>query len=175
MNSADRDPVVLVMGVSGSGKSTVGAALARHTGWPFQDGDALHPPENVAKMRGGTGLTDADRWPWLRRVAGWIAARRAEGGGGVVACSALRRSYRDVLRTGDPQLRLVYLQGDSDELYQRVASRTGHFFPAALLRTQLDNLEEPGPDEHAIIVPIGQSVALTVATVVQRLGLVPPR
>ncbi len=145
------------MGVSGSGKSTIGRLLAERTGWPFEDADLLHPPANVAKMHAGVPLTDADRWPWLQVVAAWIAQRHAAGGPGIMGCSALKRSYRDLLRTADPYLRVVYLQGEPGLLHERLMHRHGHFFPSALLSAQLDDLEEPGPDEHPVIVPIGQS------------------
>jgi gluconokinase len=149
--------VVVVMGVSGCGKSTVGALLAERLGWPFEDADLLHPPANVAKMRSGVPLDDADRWPWLERVAGWISERVAVQGGGVVACSALKRRYRDVLRSADPDLRLVFLDGPRDILIERLEHRDGHFFPMQLLDSQLADLEQPTLDERPIVIQIGQS------------------
>ncbi|MBX6750465.1 MAG: gluconokinase [Micromonosporaceae bacterium] len=143
------------MGVSGSGKTTVGRAIAAHAGWPFLDADDLHSPESVARMAAGIPLTDDDRWPWLDRVAGWIAARRGEPG--IVACSALKRMYRDRLRTADPGLRFVYLKATPREIADRLANRTGHFFPPALAQAQFNDLQEPGPDEKPIVVPIGQT------------------
>jgi gluconokinase len=162
--------VVLVMGVSGSGKTTIGEAFARRAGWPFLDGDRMHSPANVAKMAAGIPLDDADRQPWLAEIAEWIAKRRAVGEHGVVACSALKRSYRDLLRRADPDLRVLYLKGDREQLETRLAQRRNHFFPAALLDAQLADLEEPNPDEDPRVVHIGGSVADTVDAVEQALA-----
>jgi len=162
--------VVVLMGVSGSGKSTVGAALAQRLVWPFLDADSLHSPASVAAMASGIPLTDADRAPWLEKVASWIADRRSVGESGIVACSALKRAYRDLLRQADPALRLVYLAGDRERLEARLTQRRGHFFPAALLDAQLADLEEPGPDEDARVVHIGGSVADTVEAVARALA-----
>ena len=158
------------MGVSGSGKSTIGEALARRAGWPFLDGDRMHAPANVAKMAAGVPLDDADRRPWLEEIAEWIAKRRAIGEPAVVACSALKRAYRDLLRGADPHLRVVYLKGEREQLETRLAQRRDHFFPAALLDAQLTDLEEPTPDEHPRIVHIGGSVADTVNAVERALA-----
>lgn len=149
-------PVVIVMGVSGSGKTTVGRELARRTAWPFLDADDLHSPESIERMATGTPLTDADRWPWLDRVADWIAARRAAGEPGIVACSALKRVYRDRLRRGDPDLRVAYLRVEIQEIFRRVARRTGHFFPPGLIQAQFADLEEPTPDEAPITVAMNE-------------------
>lgn len=143
---------VLVMGVSGSGKSTAGELLAHRLGWPFLDADDVHPAANIAKMIAGVPLTDADREPWLRAIAAWLARGYGDGESAVVACSALKRSYRDLLRAAAPGLRLVYLTGDPDLLSQRVAHRRGHFFPIRLLHAQLRDLEVPGADEDPIVV-----------------------
>jgi carbohydrate kinase (thermoresistant glucokinase family) len=164
-------PVVLIMGVSGGGKSTIGTLLAHRLGWPFLDADDLHPAENVAKMQRGVPLTDSDRWPWLEKVAAWIAERWEAGRPGVVGCSALKRSYRDVLRQADPDLRVVYLRGDREILTERLAHRHGHFFPRQLLDAQLADLEEPTPEEHAIIIPIGQSPERTMDMILTALGM----
>jgi gluconokinase len=144
--------ILIVAGVSGSGKSTVGAMLADRLRWPFADGDDFHPAANVAKMRIGIPLTDSDRWPWLRAIAAWMDERIAQGESAVIACSALRRAYRDVLLGGRPEALLVFLAEDREVLAQRLAARHGHFFPAVLLATQFDALEPPQPDEHAITV-----------------------
>lgn len=157
--------VVVVMGVSGCGKSTVGGLLAERLGWPFEDADLLHPPANVAKMRSGVPLTDADRWPWLEGVAGWIAEHATTHG--VVACSALKRGYRDVLRRADPGLRLVFLDGPRDILIQRLEQRDGHFFPKQLLDSQLADLEVPTLDEHPIVIQIGQSPEDAVTAIIK--------
>lgn len=145
-----RKQVLIVMGVSGSGKTTIAEALDRRLGWPFQEGDDLHPPANVAKMHAGTPLTDEDRWPWLDAIAAWIGARLADDGAGVVTCSALKRSYRDRLVGGRDGVRLVYLHASAELLRERLAARKGHFMPASLLNSQLEAFEEPGPDENPI-------------------------
>ena len=142
-------PSVVVMGVSGSGKTTVGELIAQRIGVPFVDGDALHPAANVEKMRAGHPLTDEDRWPWLDA----IGARLAEGPV-VMACSALRRAYRDRLRSEAPGLRLVYLAGSPGILRNRMEHRHGHFMPPRLLESQFETLEVPDADEHAIVVDV---------------------
>jgi gluconokinase len=147
--------ILIVAGVSGSGKSTVGAMLADRLHWPFVDGDDFHPAANVAKMRVGIPLTDGDRWPWLRAITAWMDERIAQGESAVIACSALKRAYRDVLLGGRPEALLIFLAEDREVLAQRLAARHGHFFPAVLLATQFDALEPPQPDEHAITVVEG--------------------
>jgi gluconokinase len=146
---------VLVMGVSGAGKSTVGQLIAASLGAPFRDADSFHPPANVAKMSSGQPLTDEDRWPWLKAIAAWIAEHRAAGTTCVVTCSALKRVYRDVVTDRQrADVRIVYLKGDFDLIAARLAARKGHFMPPALLKSQFDTLQEPAPDEHAIVAPI---------------------
>jgi len=157
--------VIVVMGVAGCGKTTVGRALAERLEMPFQEGDALHPPANVAKMAGGTPLTDDDRTPWLAAVAAWIDERRRAGTGGVISCSALKRAYRRVLVDDRPDVRLVYLQGDEPLLAARLAARTDHFMPASLLSSQLATLEEPADTERPIVVSAALPVAQLVDTV----------
>ncbi|MBA3812319.1 MAG: gluconokinase [Caulobacteraceae bacterium] len=162
-------PILVVMGVSGSGKSTVAAPLAERLGWPFQEGDALHPPANIAKLAAGIPLTDADRAPWLAAIGAWIDGQAAAGEPGIVTCSALKRAYRDGLTRGRPQVRIVYLQGTPAVLAARLARRRGHFMPPSLLPSQLQDLEPPAPDEHPIVVDIDQSVAAQVEEIVRRL------
>ena len=165
-----RSSVVVVMGVSGSGKTTVGALLAERLGWPFTDGDDFHPPANIEKMHAGIPLTDRDRWPWLRAIAAWIDERRVAGGHGVVACSALRRAYREVLRGGRPDVRLVYLKGDIALIARRQAARHGHFMPVSLMRSQFETLEEPGADERPITVSVELRPEDIVEAVLRGLG-----
>ncbi|HVU91562.1 MAG TPA: gluconokinase [Jatrophihabitans sp.] len=157
------------MGVSGSGKSTVGGVLAGRLGWPLEEGDDLHPPENVAKMAAGHPLDDDDRGPWLQRIREWIAEREAAGENGIVTCSALKRRYRDVLR--DDQVVFVHLAGSREQLLARLTARQGHFMPASLLDSQLADLEPPEADERALTVEIGPSPAVQAATIVDKLGL----
>jgi gluconokinase len=158
-------PVAVTMGVSGSGKTTVGRALARRLGLAFMDGDSLHPAANIAKMKRGEPLDDADRAPWLTAVASWIASRREAGG--VVSCSALKRAYRDRLRR--PGVRFVYLEGAKELIAARMAGRKGHFYPPSLLQSQFDDLEPPTADEQAIVVDVDQSVSRIVDEIVKAL------
>jgi len=141
---------IVVMGVSGAGKSTVGALLAERLGWPFEDGDSFHPPANVAKMRAGTPLTDEDRWPWLRAIAARIGAARAAGAGVVIACSALKQAYRDVLRDGHADVRFLHLTGEPALIMARQAARTGHYMPASLVASQFATLEQPETEADVI-------------------------
>jgi carbohydrate kinase (thermoresistant glucokinase family) len=147
--------IVVVMGVSGSGKTTIAKMLAGALGCPYLEGDDLHPPSNVEKMRGGTPLTDADRLPWLCRIAREIDVWRQRGGSGVVTCSALKRAYRDILIGDRACVILAYLKGSRTMIENRMAARQAHFMPVALLDSQFATLEEPGPDERAVIVDIG--------------------
>ncbi|MGY0235294.1 gluconokinase [Longispora urticae] len=148
------ETLLLVMGVSGSGKTTVGAMLAGRLRWRYAEADDFHPAANVEKMAAGEPLTDADRWPWLEAIAAWMDERRAAGEPAVVTCSALKRSYRDLLRAGRPDVRLVYLRGDRELIAGRLLARHGHFFPDKLLASQFADLEEPGADEDPLVVPI---------------------
>ncbi len=155
----ERRPIAVVMGVSGTGKTTIGTRLAHRLGWPFAEGDDFHSAANVAKMHAGQPLTDQDRWPWLQAIADWIGARERAGEGGVVTCSALKRSYRDLLRQGHPDVRFVCLVGSHDLLQARLSNRSGHFMPASLLQSQLDTLEPLQPDEPGSTVDVSQSPA----------------
>ena len=164
------EPVIVVMmGVSGSGKTTVAALLSAALGWQFQEGDDLHPLANVEKMRSGTPLTDADRLPWLRTIAAEIDRWRERGTSGVVTCSALKRAYRDIIIGNRPEVQLVYLKGSLDLIRSRLAARHEHFMPAALLESQFATLQEPTPDEHAIVIDVGGKPADLAVEVVRRL------
>src|SRR5215468_10732235 len=145
-----RPPILVIMGVSGVGKSAVAQELAARLGWPFEEGDALHPEANVAKMHAGIPLTDADRQPWLERVAAWIDDQRANKQPGIITCSALKRSYRQIIIGDRPEVRLIYLRGSRNLIAQRLAGRCGHFMPASLLQSQIDALEEPDPSEDPL-------------------------
>jgi gluconokinase len=164
----DAPPLLVVMGVSGTGKSTVGPLLAAALGVPFADGDAFHPPANVAKMSAGTPLTDEDRWPWLAAIAGWLGTRGAAGG--VVACSTLRRAYRDRLRTGAAGLRFVHLAGDRALIGARQAARPGHFMPASLIDSQFAALEDPAGEADVIAVSVVPPPEAVVRAVLDALG-----
>jgi gluconokinase len=142
------------MGVAGSGKSTIGRALADELGAEFLEGDKFHPAANIAKMSRGEPLTDDDRWPWLDRLAGELARARAEGRSVVLASSALKRAYRDRLRRGAPDLKLVFLKGDKALIGERMRARKNHFMPPGLLDSQFASLEEPGPDESPIVIDV---------------------
>lgn len=162
-------PVLVMMGVAGCGKSTVGGVVAGRLGWDLGEGDDLHPEANVAKMASGHPLGDDDRWPWLALVRAWIDERVVAGNPGIITCSALKRSYRDVLRSD--HVVFVHLTGTREQLLARLAARQGHFMPAALLDSQLADLEPPGPDEQAISVDIGPNPAVQARTIVDKLAL----
>ena len=163
--------VIVVMGVSGSGKTTVAARLAQRLRWRFAEADSFHPAANVAKMRDGVPLTDEDRWPWLDAIAAWIDSARASGQRCVVTCSALRRAYRERLVDGHDDVRFVYLQGEYGLVARRMAARGSHYMPLALLQSQFDTLEEPGPEESPLAVSIEQPPEEIVAGIVDSLGL----
>jgi gluconokinase len=168
-HTVTRPVIVVLMGVSGSGKTTVAALLAAALGCQFQEGDDLHPRENVEKMRSGTPLTDADRMPWLRKIAEQIDGWRTRGECGVLTCSALKRSYRDIIIGDRHDVVLVYLKGSRDLIHQRMAARHEHFMPVALLDSQFATLEEPMPDEHPIIVDVAGKPAEIAHKIVRQL------
>ncbi len=160
-------PALVVMGVSGSGKSTVGAALAQRLRVPFADADDLHPPANIEKMSRGEALDDADRHPWLEVIGAWLAAHPA---GGVMSCSALRRGYRDQLRRHASQTVFVHLDGSREVIARRQASRPGHFMPASLLTSQFATLEPLQPDEDGVVVGVDRPVDDLVEQTVRLLA-----
>lgn len=162
--------IVVLMGVCGSGKTTLGRMLAARLGWSYVEGDDFHPPANVAKMRAGTPLDDADRRPWLAALAARIAEWDEAGTSAVLACSALKRAYRDAL-AGSGAVRFVHLKGPRALVAARLSRRAGHYMPASLLDSQLAALEEPGPDEDAIAVDIARPPEEIVARLIADLGL----
>jgi gluconokinase len=159
-------PLVVVMGVSGSGKSTVGAALAQRLRVPFADADDFHPPANIAKMTAGHPLDDDDRRPWLEAVGAWLAEHDEVGG--VMTCSALKHAYRDQLREHAPRVEILHLDGTREVIARRQASRPGHFMPSSLLDSQFDTLEPLTQDEHGMVVDVDQSVDAIVQAYVDR-------
>jgi gluconokinase len=164
---------LVVMGVSGSGKSTIADQLAKRIGWTYEDGDRFHPASNVAKMKAGHPLTDEDRWPWLRAIAAEIDRVCQAGEHAVIACSALKRVYRDILVHGRNDVRIVYLDGTQQLIADRLAKRKGHFMPPDLLPSQFRTLEPPGSDEDPVTVAIDASVEAIVDDIVHQLGMTP--
>ncbi len=162
---------VIVMGVSGSGKTTIGKRLAARIGWRYEDADTFHPAANVAKMSAGQPLTDEDRWPWLRAIADEIDRAGEAGERVVIGCSALRRVYRDMLVHGRSDIRIIYLQGTQALIADRLGERKGHFMPPGLLTSQFGTLEPPTPDEHAITVSIDGPAESIVSNILRQLEL----
>jgi carbohydrate kinase (thermoresistant glucokinase family) len=167
--------IVVVAGASGSGKSTVGSLLAGRLGWPFTDADALHPAANIAKMRAGHPLSDADRGPWLAAVTARMDEYATAGESAVLACSALKRSYREELLAGRPAARMVFLHATRQMLEDRLHGRHGHFFPATLLDTQLADLEGPEPAEHVLVLEAALPPDQAVDEIIRRLHLSAPQ
>jgi carbohydrate kinase (thermoresistant glucokinase family) len=158
------------MGVSGSGKSTIAVELQRVLGWKFQEGDDLHPAANVEKMRAGRPLNDADRLPWLQAVAQWIDERLASHEAGIITCSNLKRAYREITIGNRQGVRLIYLKGDEHLIHDRIVQRRHRYMPPSLLRSQLETLEEPGPDEHPLVVTVHGSIAEIVLGILKRVS-----
>jgi gluconokinase len=167
----DIPSVIVVMGVSGCGKSTIAAMLAHRVHWTYEDGDWFHPHSNIEKMHGGEPLTDEDRWPWLNAIAAWIDATRRVGNHAVVACSALKRAYRDILVGERRDVRIVFLKGDRDLIARRLAARDGHFMPPGLLDSQFTALEEPTADERPVVISIVPHPREIVEQIVTKLPL----
>lgn len=167
--SPDVQRSIVVMGVSGCGKSTIGQRLAESLGLAYLEGDAFHPAANVERMRAGQALTDADRQGWLQALGDALGAARAEGRAVVLACSALKRRYRDVLRAGDPDLRLVFLRGDRDTLAARIGARRNHYMPASLLDSQIAALEAPDDDENALAFDVAPEAEVLLDAILRRL------
>ena len=166
--------VLVVMGVSGSGKTTVASMLARRLRWPFQEGDDLHPQSNIEKMRAGNALSDQDRGPWLELIADWVDQRLDAGQNAIITCSALKRGYRDVINRRRHGVVFVFLDGSRKTVALRLASRHGHFMPRRLLKSQFEDLEQPAPDEPAISVGVDAPPQKIVDAVIEQLGLRDP-
>jgi gluconokinase len=165
--------LIVVMGVSGSGKTTVARGIAEVMGWEFAEGDDFHSAANVAKMAAGHPLTDEDRWPWLRSIGDWLSQHERAGRNAVVTCSALRRVYRDLLREGRPDVRFCHVEADAALIKERIEHRTGHYMPPSLLPSQLATLEPLQPDEPGVVVSVQGSPEEIIARTLQALGLHP--
>jgi gluconokinase len=163
--------VLVVMGVSGSGKTTVAGILAGRLGWPFEEGDALHPQSNIEKMMAGQPLSDADRRRWLATIAEWVERRLDAGENGLITCSALKRSYRDVINRRGSGAMFVFLAGTEETIAPRLIARQGHFMPSSLLNSQFADLEDPQPDEPHIRVDIGPPPSVIARAILRDLGL----
>ncbi|MCW3813928.1 gluconokinase [Micromonospora sp. DR5-3] len=162
---------IVVMGVSGAGKTTVARGISELTGLRFAEADEFHSAANVAQMRAGIPLEDAQRWPWLRALAAWMAERHAEGVSTILTCSALKRSYRDVLRQGPPEVEFLHLDGTAELIRDRLDRRVGHYMPASLLDSQRAILEPLEPDESGVVLEVSATPDELVATAISRLGL----
>jgi gluconokinase len=175
MSATPTPMVIVLMGVSSSGKSTIGRHLAKMLGWTYRDADSFHPPANIAKMRRGIPLEDSDRWPWLDAIAQWIDDELGKGQSALVSCSALKRSYRRRLIRDRTDVRLVFLRGSFELIGKRMAQRRHHFMPLSLLKNQFDVLQEPQPEENALTVSIVPPARRVAQTIISKLNLVSAR
>lgn len=164
---------IIVMGVSGSGKTTVAKGIAEAMGWEFAEGDDFHPQANVEKMASGEPLDDDDRWPWLELIGAWIDERENAGTDAVITCSALRRVYRDLLRKGRPGVRFAHIEADSSLIQDRLEHREGHYMPPSLLPSQLATLEPLAADEPGVTVSAADTAAMVIENALDALGLHP--
>ncbi|MET4060536.1 gluconokinase [Arthrobacter sp. UYP6] len=162
---------LVIMGVSGSGKTTISTLLSEHLGWIAAEADEFHPETNIAKMSSGTPLTDEDRWPWLDSIRNWMDTQAENGRSTIVTCSALKRAYRDVLATASGEVHFVHLNGDAEVLSERMKTRSGHFMPASLLPSQISTLEPLADDEPGVVIDILHSPAEIAADILDRLNL----
>jgi carbohydrate kinase (thermoresistant glucokinase family) len=167
--------ILLIMGVSGCGKTTTAQRLAKQLGWTFRDGDTFHPEKNVAKMKDGTPLTDDDRWPWLDAIGAWIDEHRLSDKKAIVTCSALKRSYRQRLLHNRPGVQLIYLKGSKGLIGDRISRRRNHFMPTSLLDSQFATLEEPLGHERPIVVNVAMPPNRVVERILVLTRLAPPR
>jgi gluconokinase len=162
---------LVVMGVSGSGKTTVAQILAERLGWPYAEADEFHPQANIDKMSAGTPLTDDDRWPWLRAMRDWLTEQSRAGRSTIVTCSALKVAYRDVLREAEGRVRFVHLDGTIEQIGERMAGRSGHFMPTSLLPSQFETLERLTDDEDGVVVPVAVSPQSVADAALRTLGI----
>lgn len=171
LTTSDLPCALVIMGVSGSGKTTIGEALSARLGWRYEDGDSFHPAANIAKMSAGHPLTDTDRWPWLQAIAAEIERCRKAGEHVIIACSALKKAYRDILVHGRDDIRMVYLKGSQTLIADRLDHRKGHFMPPGLLTSQFATLEPPDDEEHPVTVSIDAPVEVIVDRILQQLKI----
>lgn len=162
---------LVVMGVAGSGKTTVAKILADRLGWPYAEADEFHPQANIDKMSEGIPLTDDDRWPWLGAIRNWLTEQTRAGHSAIVTCSALKTAYRDVLREAEGRVRFVHLDGTIEQIGERMAGRSGHFMPPSLLPSQFDTLQPLGPDEDGVVIPVGVSPQSVADAALRELGI----
>ncbi|MEV7973733.1 gluconokinase [Cellulomonas sp. NPDC089187] len=162
---------LVVMGVAGSGKTTVATILADRLGWPYAEADTFHPQANIDKMSAGTPLTDDDRWPWLGAIRDWLTERTRSGQSAIVTCSALKVAYRDVLREAEGRVRFVHLDGSLEQIGERMAGRSGHFMPPSLLPSQFETLQPLGEDEDGVVIPVGVSPQSVADAALRELGI----